>query len=130
MDFREKKPLNVFGEALEPCSLDPLTGYYRDGCCTTGEEDSGAHAVCAIMTAEFLNFSRAAGNDLTTPRPEYRFPGLQPGDRWCLCALRWQEALLSGAAPKVILESTNEAVLQYVEMSDLLQHAYRSLEKS
>ncbi len=117
--------LNVFGEPLEPCSLKPLTGFYRDGCCETGPEDTGRHVVCAIMTAEFLAFSKWKGNDLSTPRPEYRFPGLQAGDRWCLCALRWKEALDAGMAPKVVLESTHEAVLRYVDMKDLLAHAFR-----
>jgi uncharacterized protein len=117
--------LNVFGQPLTPCSLDPLTGFYRDGCCATGPDDTGRHVVCAIMTAEFLVFSRDCGNDLSTPRPEYRFPGLNPGDRWCLCALRWKEAFEAGMAPLVVLESTHEATLRYVTMEDLLKHAYR-----
>ncbi len=121
----ENNPLNVFGQPLQPCSLEPLTGYYRDGCCATGPDDLGRHVVCAIMTAEFLEFSRARGNDLITPRPEYRFPGLQPGNRWCLCALRWKEALEAGVAPPVVLESTNEAALRYVRMEDLLAFAYK-----
>jgi uncharacterized protein len=121
--------LNVFGQPLIPCSLDPLTGFYRDGCCATGPDDTGRHVVCAIMTAEFLTFSRARGNDLSTPRPEYRFPGLQPGDRWCLCALRWKEALEADAVPKVVLESTHEAALRYVTMDDLLKHAHREAVK-
>ncbi len=121
----EERPLNVFGEPLRPCSLEPLTGFYRDGCCTTGPEDNGRHVVCAIMTAEFLTFTYERGNDLITPRPMYRFPGLRPGDRWCLCALRWKEALEAGVAPPVVLESTNEAALRYVTMEDLLAHAYR-----
>jgi uncharacterized protein len=117
--------LNVFGQPLTPCSLNPLTGFYRDGCCATGSDDTGRHVVCAIMTAEFLVFSRDCGNDLSTPRPEYRFPGLNPGDRWCLCALRWKEAFEAGMAPQVVLESTHEAALRYVTMEDLLKHAYR-----
>lgn len=121
--------LNIFGEALVPCSLDPLTGFYRDGCCATGPDDTGRHVVCAIMTEAFLDFSRRQGNDLITPRPEYRFPGLTPGDRWCLCALRWKEALEAGAAPQVVLESTHEAALRYVTMEDLLRHAYRDIKQ-
>ncbi len=120
-----EESLNVFGQPLIPCSLDPLTGFYRDGCCATGPDDTGRHVVCAVVTAEFLQFSRAQGNDLSTPRPEYRFPGLQPGDRWCLCALRWREALEAGMAPTVVLEGTHEAALRYVAMEDLLAHAYR-----
>ena len=118
--------LNVFGQPLGPCSLDPLTGFYRDGCCATGPGDAGRHVVCAIVTAAFLSFSRERGNDLITPRAEYRFPGLNPGDRWCLCALRWKEALEAGVAPQVVLESTHEAALRYVTMADLLQHAHIS----
>lgn len=121
--------LNVFGLPLTPCSLNPLTGFYRDGCCATGPDDTGRHIICAIMTTEFLVFSRSRGNDLSTPRPEYRFPGLQPGDRWCLCALRWKEALEADAAPLVVLESTHEAALRYVTMEDLLKHAYREAVK-
>lgn len=117
--------LNVFGQPLTPCSLDPLTGFYRDGCCATGPDDAGRHVVCAIVTAAFLDFSRDQGNDLITPRMEYRFPGLKPGDRWCLCALRWKEALEAGVAPQVVLESTHEAALRYVTMQDLLQHAHK-----
>ena len=109
---------------MSPCSLEPLTGFYRDGCCATGPDDTGRHVVCAIVTAAFLSFSRERGNDLITPRAEYRFPGLNPGDRWCLCALRWKEALEAGVAPLVVLESTHEAALRYVTMEDLLQHAY------
>ncbi len=126
----EANPLNVFGEPITPCSLQPLTGFYRDGYCTTGSDDSGRHVVCAIMTMEFLIFSFERGNDLITPRLQYRFPGLKPGDRWCLCALRWKEALEAGVAPPVILESTNEAALRYVRMEDLLAHAHREEEKN
>ena len=117
--------LNVFGELLQACSLAPLTGFYRDGCCATGTDDTGRHVVCAIMTADFLAFSQSRGNDLSTPRPEYNFPGLQPDDRWCLCVLRWKEALEAGVAPLVILESTNEAALRYVDIQDLISHAFK-----
>ena len=115
--------LNVFGEPLAPCSVDPMTGFYRDGCCTTGPQDAGRHVVCTEVTAAFLAFSCRAGNDLSTPRPEYAFPGLKPGDRWCLCALRWQEALEAGAAPLVALQSTNQAALRHVRLDDLRRHA-------
>src|ERR1700689_2780747 len=99
--------LKVVGTELEPCSFDPLTGFYRDGCCNTGGEDLGVHTVCVLLTAEFLSFSKSAGNDLSTPRPEFGFAGLNPGDRWCLCASRWQEAFEAGAAPQVVLEATH-----------------------
>ena len=117
---------NVFGEKLISCSENPLTGFYRNGCCDTGPEDRGRHLVCAIMTTEFLSFSKSRGNDLSTPIPQYNFPGLVNGDRWCLCALRWKEAYDAGMAPQVVLEATNEAVLKYVPMQALLEHAYRS----
>ena len=116
---------NVFGERLIQCSADPLTGYYRDGCCNTGPQDRGRHLVCAIMTEEFLQFSKAAGNDLSTPMPRYNFPGLNPGDRWCLCALRWKEAYDAGKAPKVVMQATHEKVLQYVEMDHLIEFAFK-----
>jgi uncharacterized protein (DUF2237 family) len=120
----EKEPArNVLGQPLVACSMAPLTGFFRDGCCSTGPTDAGRHVVCAVMTEGFLAFSRARGNDLSTPRPEYRFPGLRPGDRWCLCALRWKEALEAGQAPVVILEATHEAALRYVSLDDLLRHA-------
>jgi uncharacterized protein len=120
----EKEPArNVLGQPLVACSLAPLTGFFRDGCCSTGSSDAGRHVVCAVMTEDFLNFSKARGNDLSTPRPEYRFPGLRPGDRWCLCALRWKEAFEASKAPKVILEATHEAALRYVTLDDLLRHA-------
>jgi hypothetical protein len=99
--------LNVSGTALVACSFDPLTGYFRDGCCQTDEQDHGTHVICARVTAEFLNYSLSRGNDLMTPRPDYRFAGLKPGDRWCLCALRWKEALEAGVAPPVHLEATH-----------------------
>lgn len=115
---------NVLGGALLACSYSPLTGYYRDGCCTTGPDDLGTHLVCARVTAEFLAFSRERGNDLTTPRPEYRFAGLKPGDRWCLCVTRWAEALDAGMAPPVVLESTHANVLEFVALDVLKRHAY------
>ncbi len=114
---------NVLGEALEPCSTDPMTGFYRNGCCDTGPEDLGSHTVCVLMTAEFLAFSKAHGNDLSTPAPAFGFKGLQPGDRWCLCASRWLEALDADAAPRVRLRSTHERALQVVPLSDLKRHA-------
>jgi uncharacterized protein (DUF2237 family) len=114
---------NVLGGKLILCSADPLTGFTRSGCCETGPEDFGSHTVCAVMTEGFLAFSRAQGNDLSTPRPEYGFSGLQPGDRWCLCAPRWQEAFLAGQAPKVVLEATHIAALAYCDLEDLLKFA-------
>ena len=116
--------LNVWGEELRPCSYDPLTGFFRDGCCHTDEQDHGTHVVCARMTQAFLIFSLQRGNDLMTPRPEYRFVGLEPGDRWCLCALRWKEALEAGVAPPVILESTHAKVLDMVSLEQLKAHAW------
>ena len=110
---------NVLGGELMPCSLDPVTGFFRNGCCETSHEDLGLHTVCAVMTAEFLAFSRAAGNDLSTPVPDSGFPGLKPGDRWCLCAPRWQEALDAGNAPRVALRATHEGALQYCTLEDL-----------
>ncbi|MFT3720951.1 DUF2237 family protein [Pseudorhodoferax sp.] len=115
---------NVLGSELVPCSYDPLTGYFRDGCCNTDATDLGAHVVCARMTAEFLEFSRRRGNDLSTPRPELRFPGLKPGDRWCLCAARWKEAHEAGCAPWVVLESTHIGALEFVLLEDLQRHAW------
>ncbi len=115
--------LNVLGETLQPCSFEPMTGFWRDGCCNTGPEDRGVHTVCAIMTAEFLAFSKSAGNDLSTPRPELGFPGLQPGDRWCLCAARWAEALEAGAAPKLVLAATHIATLRLTSLDVLKAHA-------
>ncbi|MCB0995356.1 MAG: DUF2237 domain-containing protein [Acidimicrobiales bacterium] len=114
---------NVEGGPLEPCSLDPLTGFYRNGCCDTGGDDVGVHVVCAVMTDDFLEFSRSRGNDLSTPRPEFGFSGLVPGDRWCLCASRWQEALEAGSAPSVVLEATHIQALEWVDLSDLRTHA-------
>jgi uncharacterized protein (DUF2237 family) len=114
---------NVLGEPLETCGDEPVTGFFRDGCCNTGPQDVGAHVVCARMTAEFLAFSRVRGNDLSTPRPEFGFPGLQPGDRWCLCAARWQEAFEAGVAPRVALRATHERALQIIGLEDLKRHA-------
>jgi uncharacterized protein (DUF2237 family) len=121
--FRRQPALNVFGAPLAPCSSDPVTGFYRNGCCDTGPEDTASHTVCAIMTAEFLAFSRAAGNDLSTPRPEFDFSGLRPGDRWCLCAPRWQQAFLAGSAPAVVLAATHQGALEYCALDDLTRHA-------
>jgi uncharacterized protein (DUF2237 family) len=115
--------LNVLGGLLDTCSTKPMTGFFRDGCCNTGPEDLGSHTVCAVMTAEFLAFSKNAGNDLSTPRPEFGFPGLKPGDRWCLCAPRWQEALEAGAAPRVVLRATEREALQFCSLDDLKRHA-------
>lgn len=122
MKFQSK---NVFGEPLETCSKDPVTGFYRNGCCDSGEDDQGDHMVCAIMSAEFLEFSKSKGNDLSTPIPQYNFPGLNPGDRWCLCAPRWKEAYDAGMAPDVVLEATNELTLNVVSMEVLLEHAHK-----
>jgi uncharacterized protein (DUF2237 family) len=114
---------NVNGGELEACSFEPLTGFYRDGTCRTGAGDVGVHAVCAIMTEEFLAFSLSVGNDLSTPHPEWGFPGLQPGDRWCLCASRWQEALDAGCAPPVVLSATHVAALEFSALADLRAYA-------
>ena len=119
------KMKNVFGEELQSCCTDPMTGFYRDGYCKTDQFDQGRHTVCAIMTEGFLSFSKSRGNDLSTPIPAYQFPGLKPGDQWCLCALRWKEAFDAGFAPQVILEATNEKTLDYVELQDLIKHAYK-----
>jgi uncharacterized protein len=116
-------PQNVLGGELEDCSTEPLTGFFRDGCCNTGAGDLGLHVVCAVMTEEFLEFSRRAGNDLSTPNPDYNFPGLKPGDRWCLCAARWVEAWESGRAPKVNLRATHALMLEYVDLEELKKHA-------
>lgn len=112
---------NVLGDRLEPCSLQPLTGFYRDGCCNTGIDDVGVHVVCAKLTQAFLDFSKAHGNDLTTPAPG--FPGLKPGDRWCLCASRWKEACEAGVAPPLYLASTHVAVLEFIPLDTLKAHA-------
>ena len=118
------KALNVLGSALEACSFDPLTGWFRDGCCHTDAQDVGSHVICARLTAEFLNQQFDRGNDLITPRPEHRFRGLKPGDCWCVCALRWREAGVPGLAPPVVLESTHERALDYVEIDWLQAHAW------
>ncbi len=114
---------NVVGTELKSCCTEPVTGFYRDGYCRTGADDVGVHVICAQVTAEFLDYSRAQGNDLVTPRPEHLFPGLKPGDCWCLCAPRWQEALEAGVAPPVKLESTHISALEFVELADLKAHA-------
>jgi uncharacterized protein (DUF2237 family) len=118
--------MNVLGGDLEPCSFDPVTGYFRDGYCRTEGRDPGFHAVCAVMTEEFLEFSRSVGNDLSTPRPEWLFPGLVPGDRWCVVAARWQEAFEAGVAPPVVLEATHASALEFVELAALEAHAVGS----
>ena len=123
VDFIEN---NVLGQPLMSCSEDPLTGFYRDGSCRTGPEDRGSHTVCARMTQEFLEFSKARGNDLMTPRPEFEFPGLKPGDFWCLCALRWREAWEESCAPQVKLSATHESVLKVVQLEALQAHAIDS----
>lgn len=114
---------NVFGDPIGTCSERPLTGYYRTGCCHTGADDRGMHTVCVEVSAEFLAFSKARGNDLSTPVPDFGFPGLEPGDRWCLCAMRWLEALEAGVAPRVCLGATHEATLQVIDLEDLKRHA-------
>jgi uncharacterized protein (DUF2237 family) len=115
--------INVFGEPLETCSANPLTGWTRNGCCETDAQDRGSHTVCAVMTAAFLEFSQSRGNDLSTPHPEYGFPGLRPGDRWCLCAARWLEAWQAGCAPRVRLKSTHRRALEIIELATLKPHA-------
>jgi uncharacterized protein (DUF2237 family) len=119
----EGVPKNVLGAELESCCTSPMAGYYRSGRCDTGPDDVGLHVVCARMTAEFLAFSKARGNDLSTPVPEFDFPGLEPGDQWCLCAGRWKEALAAGVAPPVVLAATHEAALEIVSLADLKRHA-------
>jgi len=114
---------NVLGDELETCGCDPMTGFYRTGCCDTGAEDMGVHTVCAVVTAEFLRFSAEAGNALSTPRPEFGFAGLRPGDRWCLCASRWAEANAAGVAPPVVLAATHARTLEWVDVADLEAHA-------
>ncbi|MGH7884277.1 MAG: DUF2237 family protein [Thermodesulfobacteriota bacterium] len=119
----EKEEKNVLDGKLEDCSLDPMTGFFRDGCCRTNEQDIGRHVVCVEMTEEFLQFSKEKGNDLSTPRPEFHFPGLKPGDRWCVCALRWKEAYDAGAAPLVCLLSTDKSALEVLSLEELKKHA-------
>ena len=115
--------LNVLGEPLVPCSDDPLTGFFRDGCCNTSRDDLGQHVVCVRVTTDFLDFSASCGNDLSTPNPEFGFSGLKPGDQWCLCALRWREAMEAGVAPRVVLQATHAAALRTVKLRDLKQLA-------
>ena len=115
--------INVLGEKLEPCSTDPVTGFFRNGCCDTSAADRGSHTVCVVMTAEFLAFSRSCGNDLSTPRPEFGFEGLKPGDQWCLCAARFAEAYEAGMAPRVKLTSTHKRALEIVPLDHLREHA-------
>jgi uncharacterized protein (DUF2237 family) len=119
----KQMPLNVLGTEMTECSRDPLTGFYRTGACETGSEDHGFHLVCIQATAEFLAFSKDRGNDLSTPMPEFGFAGIQPGDRWCLCAPRWQEALEAGMAPPVHLEATHILALEFIDLADLKEHA-------
>ncbi len=116
-------PKNVLGGPLQTCSDSPRTGFYRDGCCNTGNDDLGVHAVCVSVTADFLEFSQARGNDLSTPHPEFGFPGLKPGDKWCLCAARWVEALRAGAAPRLVLTATHEVMLDYAPLAELKKFA-------
>jgi len=123
LDEESPPQKNVFGEPLEPCSENPLTGFFRDGCCNTGPQDFGSHTVCVVMTHAFLAFSKVAGNDLSTPVPEYAFPGLKAGDRWCLCAARWQQAFEAGMAPRVVLAATHERALEIVALKDLKRFA-------
>ena len=122
-DGGRDNPRNVLGNPLEICSIKPMTGFFRDGCCDTSREDIGSHTVCAVMTAEFLEFSKSRGNDLSTPIPELGFSGLKPGDRWCLCAPRWQEALEAGQAPRVVLRATHEGALGHCSFADLKRFA-------
>ena len=116
-------PRNVLGDRLDVCSTEPKTGFFRDGCCNTNGEDVGSHTVCAVMTAAFLEFSQSCGNDLSTPMPQFGFPGLRPGDRWCLCAPRWREALEAGCAPRVVLRATHEGALEHCSLADLKRFA-------
>ena len=120
---------NIFGEPLIACSVNPLTGFFRDGCCNTDDSDIGMHTVCVIVSKDFLLFSKAVGNDLSTPIPHYGFDGLKEGDRWCLCALRWKEALINNVAPKVILEATNEKTLSVIDIQDLIKYSYQKSKK-
>lgn len=117
------KPKNVLGTELKVCCTDPMTGFYRDGYCRTGPDDTGRHTVCILATDDFLQFSKATGNDLSTPRPEYAFPGLVEGDKWCLVAMRWQQALDAGMAPQVFLEATHESALEFIKLEDLRRYA-------
>ena len=123
MSDPQRPSRNVLGGTLLLCSTRPMTGFFRDGCCNTGPQDRGSHTVCMVATEEFLAYSKRAGNDLSTPMPEYGFPGLSPGDRWCLCAPRWQEAFEAGAAPKVVLAATHEGALEHTALADLKKFA-------
>lgn len=123
MAVQMDESVNVLGEPLEPCGNDPVTGYFRDGCCNTGPDDLGQHTVCTVVTEDFLRFSRSRGNDLSTPVPAFGFPGLQAGDSWCLCAARWQEALEANCAPRVKLRATHRATLEVCHLEDLKRHA-------
>ena len=123
MSEPQRPARNVLGGTLTICSIKPMTGFFRDGCCNTGPQDRGSHTVCVVLTAEFLAFSAKAGNDLSTPMPEYGFPGLKPGERWCLCAPRWQQALEGEAAPKVVLAATHEGALEHCKLADLKKFA-------
>lgn len=127
-NLSERYDLNVLGTPLIACSYDPLTGYYRDGCCSTDEQDQGSHVICAIVTQEFLDFSLARGNDLLTPRPAFRFSGIKAGDRWCLCAMRWLEAFEAGVAPAVVLASTHANALAFATLDQLKSCAHASLQ--
>jgi uncharacterized protein (DUF2237 family) len=123
MSEPQRPARNVLGGSLTTCSVKPMTGFFRDGCCNTGPADVGSHTVCVVLTTEFLAFSKSVGNDLSTPMPEYGFPGLKPGERWCLCAPRWQQAFQAGSAPKVVLAATHEGALEYTELADLKKYA-------
>ena len=122
--MNSKTAKNVLGTALKSCCTDPMTGYFRDGFCHTNAGDLGAHVVCVRVTTAFLAFSKSKGNDLSTPAPAYNFPGLQPGDKWCLCALRWKEAMLAGVAPPIVIESTHIRALEYIDLADLKKHVW------
>jgi uncharacterized protein len=117
---------NIFGEDLKTCSTSPMTGFYRNGCCDSAEDDTFVHSVCVIVTQDFLEFSKSVGNDLSTPHPDWSFPGLVPGDRWCLCASRWVEAWKAGVAPQVVLEATHEKTLEYIPLAELVKFAYKN----
>lgn len=125
--MKKENSINVLGDELQVCSDSPKTGFFRDGCCNTSSDDVGCHTVCSVMTEEFLEYSRDQGNDLITPMPAYGFPGLKPGDRWCLCASRWVEAMQAGCAPRVVLEATHEKTLQYVSLDALRAHSATQL---
>lgn len=123
--LQKDEPTNIFGEKLESCCTNPMTGYFRDGYCNTSKDDYGTHVICAVMTQEFLDYTLMMGNDLCTAKPEYHFPGLKPGDGWCLCAIRWKEAYDKGVAPLVKLESTHIKALKYVKMEELIECAFK-----